>query len=193
MAIRTVVNPRLADLTPPISGEKLFALGDIGPAELIKGEIVPMSPTGHLHGLVEINIGGLLRQFVQQHKLGRVMGGEVGLYTRRNPDTVRAADVLFISHERLAQMQSTSYLDVAPELIVEILSPDDAWSVLMEKLEEYFSIGVQLVWLVDPRRQQVFVYRSLTNVEQLTVEQELSGAPVLPDLRIEVAELFAAE
>ena len=193
MAIRTAINPRLTNLSPPISGEKLFELGDIGPAELIKGEIVPMSPTGHLHGFIESNIGGLLRQFVQQHKLGRVLVGEVGLYTRRKPDTVRAADVLFISNERLAQVQSTSYLDVAPELIVEILSPDDSWSELMEKLEEYFSIGVQLVWLVDPRRQQVFVYRSLTDMEQLKIEQELSGAPVLPDLRLAVAELFAAE
>ena len=134
----------------PVSGEELFKMGDIGRTELVKGEIIHMSPTGYSHGNVEANFTAALQAFVGEKKLGRVFGGEVGIYTHRNPDTVRAADVAFVSRERMAQVRSHGYLDVAPELIVEVMSPDDAWSNLMEKLDEYFAVGVKLVWVADP-------------------------------------------
>ena len=75
-----------------LTGEELFALGDIGPAELIDGRIIPMSPTGGEHGRVESELAALLREFVRQHKLGWVIAGEAGIYTRRNPDRVRGMD-----------------------------------------------------------------------------------------------------
>ncbi len=193
MTVKTLSKSQQIELTPPITGKMLFKLGDIGPAELVRGEIVYMAPTGHSHGYIEFNIGGILREFVHQHKLGRVLGGEVGIYTRRNPDTVRAVEVAYISRERLAQVQSQSYLDVAPELIVEVLSPDDSWSELMEKLEEYFAIGVQMVWVADPRRPQVYIYHSLTEVERFTLGDVLPGGATLPGFSVPVAELFAAE
>ena len=76
------------------------------------------------------------------------------------------------------------------QLVVEILSPDDSWSEVNEKLEEYFAIGVQTIWVADPRREQVYVYRSLTEIERLSVEDTLSGGEVLPDFSVPVAELF---
>lgn len=175
---------------PPLTGEEMFAMGDIGRAELIKGALIRLAPAGHPHGFIEFNFGRIVGTFVHQHKLGRVMGGEVGIYTGRNPDTVRGADVAFISNERLAQVQSQSYLDVAPELIVEVLSPDDRWSEVTEKLEEYFAINVKPVWVADPRRQQVYVYRSVTEIERLTVEDKLTGGEILPGFKVPLAELF---
>jgi len=63
----------------------------------------------------------------------------------------------------------------------------------MEKLEEYFAIGVQMVWVADPRRQQVYVYSSLTEMERFTMAEALSGGKILPGFSVPVAELFAAE
>lgn len=120
--------------------------------------------------------------------------------TARNPDTVRGADVAFISNQRLAQVQSQSYLDVAPKLIVGVLSPDDtglsqgeSWSEVNEKLDEYFAVGVQVVWVADPGRRQFHVYQSPTELERLTEEDTLTGDPVLPGFSIPVAELFGEE
>ena len=191
----TAITPspvKISSDSPPslITGEELAAMGDIGRTELVKGEIIHLMPTGHPHGFYEVNLATFLNVFVRTHKLGRVLGGEVGIYTHRQPDTVRGADVAFISHERLAQVQSKSFLDVCPELIVEVMSPDDAWSEVNEKLEEYFAVGAQLIWVVDPRRQRLHIYRSLTDLEILTAQDTLTGGEVLPGFQVPVAELF---
>ena len=187
----TVPTPvKVPSAAPLITGEELAAMGNIGRTELVKGEIIHLMPTGHPHSFYEVNLATFLNVFVRTHKLGRVLGGEVGIYTHRQPDTVRGADVAFISHERLAQVQSKSFLDVCPELIVEVMSPDDTWSEVHEKLEEYFAVGAQLIWVVDPRRQRLHVYRSLTNLEILTAQDTLTGGEILPGFQVLVAELF---
>ncbi len=174
-----------------ITGEELARIGDIGRCELVEGRIVVLTPTGWLHGDYEWRFGHALGGFVAEHRLGRVLVGEVGIYTRRDPDTVRGADVVFISHERLAQLKSANFLDVAPELIVEILSPEDRWSEVKQKLREYFSIGVVMVWVADPSDKTVSVYRSLTDVRILGESDLLTGEEVLPGFSTSVAPLFA--
>ncbi|HEY2381131.1 MAG TPA: Uma2 family endonuclease [Terriglobia bacterium] len=174
-----------------VTGDQLLTMGDVGPCELVEGRVVRMSPTGAEHGGCELNFGELIQRFVRQHKLGKVMVGEVGIYIRRSPDTVRAADVLFISHERLAQRKNLrGYLDVAPELIVEIMSPDDRWVDIDEKLRDYFSIGVRLVWVANPIRKVVYAYRSLTDVREFTLADSLPGDAILSGFSISVAQVF---
>ena len=182
--------PKLAVDEELVTGEELQAMGNIGRCELVEGRIVMHSPTGGSHGSIELNFGEALRAFVRPRKLGIVKVGEVGIYTHRRPDTVRGADVLFISNERHAQLTSSGYLDVAPELVVEVMSPDDRWSEVRLKLQEYFQIGVKLVWIADPDSRTVYAYRSLTDVREFTERDALSGDDVLPDLSVPVASLF---
>lgn len=192
----SVINPGVviappSETTARITGEELFAMGDIGLCELVEGEIIKMSPTGNRHGNIESNIDYALKLFVRQHKLGHVRVGEVGIYIRRNPDTVRGADVAFLSNERYAKLQSTSFLDVAPDLVVEIMSPDDRWNEVMQKLEEYLGIGVRLVWIVDPETESVFAYRSMTDVRRFEKNEILTADDVLPGFAVPVEELFS--
>jgi Uma2 family endonuclease len=173
-----------------VTGEELFRRPDLEPCELVEGKIVPMSPTGFLHGDVELELGGALRTWARETGRGRAVGGEVGIYVRRSPDTVRAADLLYISRERLAGRTPVGYLDVAPELVVEILSPDDRWDDVMEKLAEYFVAGVDRVWVVAPKLRSVFAYRSLTESRQLGEGDLLSDEEILPGFALPVARLF---
>lgn len=176
--------------TKLITGEELMAMGDIGPCELVEGRIIYMDPTGDEHGVFESTLSSELSVFVRQRKLGWVMAGEVGIYIRRNPDTVRGADIAFISRERLPNGPTGKYLQVAPELVVEIMSPDDRWQEVREKIEEYFSIGVQWVWIVEPANRAVLVYRSINEAQKLGEADALKGDGVLDGFTLSVATLF---
>ena len=187
MAVQTVP-PQTHAL---VTGEQLLAMGDIGPCELVEGRIVMMSPAGDEHGGYESNFDEHIKAFVRRHKLGKVRVGEIGIYTHRNPDTVRAADVLFISNERLAKANPDGFLDVAPELVVEIVSPDDRWTEIRQKIREYFSAGVNVVLVIDPSERTVTIYRSLTHLRELTVNDILTLEDILPGFSVPVVELFS--
>lgn len=176
-----------------ITGEELYAMGNIGPSELVRGEVVRHMPTGHPHGFIENVIGALLYIYLSTKGIGRALTGEVGIYTTRNPDTVRAADVIFISNKRYRKVQSSGYLDVAPELVVEIMSPSNSWTEVHEKLSEYFAIDVKMVWVVDPQLEQIHVYRAVDQVKLLQKSDTLSGEDVLPDFQAALTEIFVAE
>jgi len=166
-------------------------MGDVGRCELIDGRIVRMSPTSYRHGDIEARIAEALAAFVRPRKLGRVLTGEVGLYTRRNPDRVRGADDVFISNGTYARRSAgLAYLDVAPELVVEVLSPDDRAVHIDQKLREYFALGVRLVWLADPEARAVSVHRTLTDVREFRETDRLPGDDVLPGFEVEVASFF---
>jgi len=173
-----------------ITGEELFAMGDIGSCELIDGRIVRMTPAGAEHGIIEFNLGGELRSFVRQNKLGWVTGGEVGIYTRRNPDRVRGADIAFISKEQTPFRPGRGFLEIAPELVVEVISPSNTWLEIHEKIEEYFSIGVRWVWIVEPKNETVRIYHSPTEVQRLTIGDTLRGEGALAGFNLPVADIF---
>ena len=177
--------------TPLISGEELLAMGDIGPCELVDGSIVSMSPAGGVQGFIEARLASALYHFVQEHSLGWVMTGEVGIYTRRNPDRVRGADVVFLSKERWLGRPPKGFLDVAPELVVEIMSPNDRWQDVRQKLAEYFAIGVQWGWIVEPENRAVVVFRSTTDMQQCDSDDMLVGEGVLEGFTLTIASLFA--
>jgi Uma2 family endonuclease len=182
--------PRPRPRAKLITGEELLAMGDIGPCELIDGRIVRMNPTGMQHGDIMIALGAALRDFVRKRQLGRVVGGEVGIYTRREPDRVRAADIAFVSRERLADKSLKGFLKVAPELVVEIISPTDRWQNMRDKLEEYFAIGGHRVWIVEPDNRDVLVYSASTEMRKLGEGDMLMGEGVLDGFTLAIAELF---
>ena len=163
---------------------------NMGRCELIRGELHTMPPTGHIHGYVENRIGSILRDYVEQRGLGRVLTGEVGIYTGRDPDTVRGADVVFISDTRLGQVEADGYLTVAPELVVEVVSPNDRWIEIVDKLEEYFAIGIAEVWIADPRKQEIRIYYGLDETVRCIAPGDFASSRVLPEFRIAVSSLF---
>jgi Uma2 family endonuclease len=181
--------PKLPKL---ITADEFAEMAELGRAELVEGRIIETPPPKDRHGAVENNFSFFITMFVRQHKLGSVRVGESGVLIRRGPDTVRGMDVAFISTERLAKRKTVEgYLEIAPDLIVEILSPSDSWNAVMKKLREYFEIGVLLVWIADTDANMIYVYRSPTNVREFKEGDELPGDDVLPGFSVQVSELFA--
>lgn len=172
------------------TGESLLAMGEIEPYELEDGQIRHYLPHTIVEARVLSQFASALYDYVTVHKQGVVAVGGVGIFTQRNPDTVRAADILFISHERLAQAKPDSFLDVPPELVVEIMSPSDRWSDVRRKLREYFAAGVTVVLIVEPDEQTLSVYRAPTELQELTGTAVLTLDDILPGFRCPVAELF---
>ena len=186
------LNPPLEIESPPlITGEELLEMGDIGPCELVEGRIIKMSPVKTPHGKYESRLDRILAAYVEEKNLGEVMVGEIGLYTHRDPDTIRGADLLYISHARLAEATPGGFLDVAPELIVEILSPSDRWGEVRKKLREYFEIGVKVVLIVEPEEEVISLYRSPTEVKEFSQEDTLKIADILPGFELPLCSLFA--
>jgi Uma2 family endonuclease len=175
-----------------MTGEQLSHRPDLEPCELVNGRIVPLSPTGRAHGRAEARLTTRLSTYVEGAHWGEVLTGEVGIYIRRNPDTVRAADIVLISHKRLARCSSEGYLDVAPEIAVEVLSPTDRKGDLLMKIEDYFAAGVLRVWVLDAKQRRISVHHSSTNVQQLRTEDFLADDELLPGFRLAVSDLFAA-
>jgi Uma2 family endonuclease len=173
-----------------LTGEHLLAMGDIGPCELVDGKVVPMTPTGGEHARIEAALGLELALFVRQRQVGWVLGGEVGIFTRRDPDRVRGADLAFISRQRAPDGPPKGFLEVGPELVVEIISPGDRWQEVQQKLAEYFALGVEQVWVVEPENRALLVYYSPAEIRRFTEEDKLIGDGVLEGFSFPVSTLF---
>src|SRR3989440_741247 len=127
--------------------------------ELVRGVLVVHEPAGSRHGLVTMNLGAELAVYAKQTGAGGVYAAETGFQLASNPDTVRAPDIAFVTHERLPHPATTGYAALAPDLAVEVLSPGDGPGVVVAKVADWVSAGARLVWVVDPERRLARVYR----------------------------------
>ena len=158
--------------------------------ELVKGAIVEVAHAGDEHGRTLSVISRNLDNYVFQNKLGLVYL-PTSFTINAQAATVRIPDLAFLSKERL-QPKVKGAVPVPPDLAVEVISPSDKWSEIIEKIGEYQEAGVKLVWLVDPNSQVVFVYGASKATVQplkptvLGLSDELDGGEVVPGFKLSV-------
>ena len=159
--------------------------------ELIRGELTTRPPTNGEHGVSTLNIAGILRDFLKANPIGVDAGAETGFIISRNPDTVRAPDAAFIHNDRIPPGGvPKKFWPLAPDLAVEILSPSDSYSEVMEKIDEWLTAGTRLVWVIDPAKKTVGVYAPHRQPRILKSADQLDGEQVLPGFKLAVAEIF---
>jgi Uma2 family endonuclease len=175
-----------------LTADELFAMPKDGfRYELVKGELRKMSPAGSEHGAIIVNITVLLGQHVKSNKLGICFGAETGFKIATDPDTVRAPDVAFVASGRVPESGITKkFWPGAPDLAVEVLSPGDSYEEVDEKVEDWLAAGARAVWIVNPRKRSVTVYRSMSDVKRLSESDELDGGDVVHGFRCKVSEIF---
>lgn len=158
--------------------------------ELVDGRIIRMSPVGYQHGLVVTRLIFLLMQHLQDAPDGDVMT-EVGFKLASAPDTVRAPDIAFVRRERGAGAEHRGYYGGAPDLAIEVLSPDDTPSTMHRKVSDYLRAGARLVVVVDPRERTVTSHaRDAAPVRLRSDHHRLDFGSVVPGFSCALGEMF---
>ena len=175
-----------------ITADELLQMPDDGKRyELIEGELIEMAPAGLRHGEIAATIALLIGNHVRRNDLGSFFVADPGFFLQRDPDTVRAPDVAFITKNRLSPKGAPAgFSDTIPDLVVEVVSPNDRSGQVQAKVEQWIEHGVKAVWLVHPERRSIMVYSSLSEVHVLHEGDTLTGDPVLPGFSCPVAEIF---
>jgi Uma2 family endonuclease len=159
--------------------------------ELVQGVLHKMAPAGGEHGAIAVRLTWRLAQYVEVNGLGVVYAAETGFRLASNPDTVRAADVSFVSQERMSAVGIGPGFGIgAPDLAVEVVSPGDRADEVKEKVHDWLDAGTRMVIAIEPRKQHVTVYRSRTEITELTISDELTGGDVVPGWAMPVSALF---
>lgn len=162
--------------------------------EIVDGQVVEKKPMGAYETLVGSLLHAGLSHFARTQQQGRAVSEMLFNFDPGLPQ--RRPDVAYISYTRwprTRRVPSTQAWAVVPDLAVEVISPSNTFGEVLDKVHEYFQAGVQAVWVVAPLHQQMYVYQSPTQLQVLTSQDTLTGAPVLPEFRLTLAELFDVE
>lgn len=163
--------------------------------ELVEGELIEMAPASFDHGDDALLIGAIIRLFVDEHQLGIATAAETGYILFKNPngkDTVRAPDVGFIAKERLPKKRSErkiGYAPFAPDLAVEVVSPEDTADDIHERTTDYLKNGTRLMWVFYPKSRSVIAHTPHGSTT-LGIDEELDGGDVLPGFKLPLRRIF---
>ena len=159
--------------------------------ELLKGVLHIMAPAGSEHGKIAGRIFLRLASHVEQLDLGETYAAETGFKIATSPDTVRAPDAAFVSRGRLATVEPTrGFLPLAPDLVVEVVSPNDSFSEVESKAEEWLGAGSKVVLVADPVNLTVHVFRTANEIIVLRSGDTFSAGDVCGDWQLSIDDAF---
>lgn len=176
-----------------LTAEEFARLPDSGgPRELVRGVLHSMPPPSSRRGQICGKIHGYLFAYVDQHDLGHVLCNDAGVITDRDPDTVRGADVLFYSYQRVPRgpIPDGEVLATPPELIFEVISPSDRWSEVQSKVLEYLGAGVDMVCVAEPEIGAIHVFEPHSAPHLLRSDDTFVGPGSLSGFQIVVKKFF---
>ena len=176
----------------PVSAEELLRTPEDGlRRELVRGEVREMAPAGNVHGRIAINVSTPLDQYARAHDLGVVFAAETGFKIGSDPDTVRAPDVAFVRRERVEALSEVEgYWPEAPDLAVEIVSPNDRFGEVEEKVTDWLAAGARMVVVINPLGRTATVRISEKEARIFSEEEVLEGGQVVPGWTLPMADVF---
>ena len=175
-----------------LTAEEFARMPDPGyPTELVRGRIIRMPPPGFEHGELCAQIAYLLTAYVKEQGHGRTLTNDSGVVTEHGPDSVRGPDVSYYSYQRVPKgTKIPGYAEVKPEIVFEVLSPEDRWPKVLAKVAEYLEVGVLLVCVVNPKKNTVHLYRPEEPDRVLGPDDDWSAPEILGEFRIPVRQFF---
>ena len=175
-----------------MTAEELLNLPDDGfRYELIRGKLRKRLPAGQTHGEYAMNISLSLGGYAKTNRLGKSYIADTGYILATDPDHVLAPDFAFISNERLSEIgESDGFAQGAPDIAVEVISPNDRYTEVEEKVEDWLNAGCRAVIIVNPRRRTVNLHRSPTDMTTLTESDTLELDDIVPGWQMPVQDIF---
>ena len=174
------------ELRSDVTVDELEKLAAHHPAELYNGKVVFKMPN-FAHGVIVGNLVYEIRAYLKAKPIGLVSDNANYRFWPERAKESRAPDLSFILKERLPE-NLHRYLPIVPDLAVEILSPDDSFNQMMEKVDEYLSQGVKLVWVVITSTHEVLVCNKQS---KHIVRDKLTAPELLPGFELPIKEIFA--
>ena len=167
--------------------------------ELVDGRLVRMPMSGGEASLIGARIVGALINFVEARDLGVVLGADAEFDLTQPGETEETAlgpDASFVEKARIPARDSLEYKrawHLAPDLVVEVASPNQYRPEMASKSRRYLAAGSRLIWVIWPKYQQVDVWRPHADdpIQTLTLTDSLDGLDVLPGFTYPVARLLA--
>lgn len=163
--------------------------------EIVYGQRLELPSMSAFATIIASRLHLRLGLYVEDHALG-TSATELLFILDKARDLRRRPDVAFVSTERWPaerEFPLSGDWEVVPDLVVEVVSPNDLASDLLAKIHEYFQYGVRLIWIVYPEKRQVYVYTSPTQIRVVSLQDELDGEGVVPGFRLPLNKLFAVE
>jgi Uma2 family endonuclease len=186
-AKRVLADPPPGSATPQDVLDRKARLGQL--CELVDGVLVE-KPMGFEESMIAMEIGFQIKQYLKQHKIGFVMGTDGPIRTQ--PNQIRMPDVSFVRKGRLPanRPRREAILHLAPDLAIEVLSRSNTAAEMRRKTREYFESGVQLVWIIDPRRRTARIYTAVDAFQEIDESGFLVGGDVLPGFKLRLKTLL---
>lgn len=177
------------EIHAPVSVEEFWRLAHRLPrAELVGGQVVELTPPGVRHGVLALRLARRLDEYVVRNNMGIVVV-DTGFVLSTDPPTVRGPDVAVVLPPRVPSPLPVAFFPGPPDLVVEVLSPDDRPSEVAAKVADYLRAGAQAVWVVDPERQTLTAHTGY-GAAMYGREETLRGEPPLPEFEVTLQELF---
>ncbi len=158
--------------------------------ELIHGELIAMSPVNYDHGTTVCRFAHLLLSHLDTDPSGDVVT-ETGFILNRSPDHVVGPDIAYVRKEKAPAPGTRGFLELVPDLVAEVLSPDDRCIVVTSKVTAYLEAGVAMVLIIDPVARAVTVHRSADDAVILHEQDTLDASGVVPGWQLPLVKLFA--
>jgi Uma2 family endonuclease len=173
-----------------MTAEELWELPDgFSRDELIEGVLLEMSPASAQHGRLGARFSALLFNHVEERALGVVYDGATGFVLERSPDSVLSPDISFVRADRVPE-DDDRYLDLAPDLAVEVISPSNRAGLIEQKVAKYLAAGSALVLVVYPKPRHVWAHAADGTARLYREGDVIDFGDVVPGFQLAVADIF---
>jgi Uma2 family endonuclease len=176
--------------TQPITVEEFANVPRDGLWELIDGEPVEVTPAAGRSSRIGGRLYARLADHVESSGFGWAYPADAGFILFEDRAVVRSPDAAFVRRDRLPE-EPNGFIPLAPDFAAEVLSPIDRRDDTLAKVAMYLQAGVRLVWLIDPDRRLVEVFRPDEPVARFGEDDVLDGGEVIPGFSAPVAEIFS--